>query len=959
MTTDVLSKAPTSEAIQENIDTRQLLAVIHQFVAASQESEGTPNITLDTSISQELGLDSLLRMELIANLESQFSVYIAEESALTADTPRAILQAMRHVKTDKPAVLMPTVASLTDGKQLQQTIPDNLTTLNQVLAWHAAYNPDKVHVLFLDKHRNETLYTYKALYKDAQSIAAGLLESGLKANEQVVIMLPVSIEYLHVFCGILLAGGVPVPIYPPTRPQQLEEHLRRHTKILNNAQASILVTFDDAKAIARLLAHQVKELRQVVIVQQLQACRVAVNREALVVADSIAFLQYTSGSTGQPKGVVLSHANVLASIRSMGRAMHISMDDVFISWLPLYHDMGLIGAWLGSLYHGIKLVLMSPLTFLHHPGRWLEAITTYRGTLSGAPNFAYQLCLHRISEDLLNTLDLSSWRVAFNGAEPIQATTMEMFAERFNRCNLQKNALTAVYGLAEATLGVTIPPLSRGLCLDRINPETFATLRRAEPQDSDGAMVQVSCGIPIPGFEVRIANDNGDEVADRQVGQVQFCGPAATRGYFRNPEATKSLFDNKWVRTGDQGYIADSELYITGRDKDVIIRAGRNIYPYDLEAEVGGIDGVRNGCVAVFGATETQHGKELLIVIAEIKQHDHQSRQRIKQSIARVTSELLNLTADAICLVAPYTVLKTSSGKIRRSAMRDLYHRGVLERARPAVWLQILRLQLAGLRSGIGKKLSRLGELVNLAWVTFCSVIVMGVVALITMLPLSLQQHWRVGSTALRWLLRLAGIRIRTSGIKHLNTMQPKVLVINHSSDVDAVILAAVSPYPIAFLAKQQLRDKPLVGRILECAGIRFVQRESTRDSVHSVETLVALLNNGRTVGIFPEGTHCRMPGLLPFRLGAFLAAARANVTVVTITICGSRNILRSTSWIIRRGWVQLHIDDPIEANPQETPMQRALALRKQARAQILANCGELDLSDRHDVFNAVIMQDP
>ncbi len=944
----------TPPSAATRIDAQQLLSAIQQFTATYQEgNRPLRNIDLDTSISQAIGLDSILRMELIAYIESELGVYLTESSALAADTPRELLQAMRNINVDVSTPSMPAASAHAIDQPTQQTIPDNLTTLNQVLAWHAAHNADKVHVLFQDEHGNETAYTYKALYKDAQKIAAALIEGDLQAGEAVAIMLPVGIEYLQVFCGILLAGGVPVPIYPPARPQQLEDHLLRHAKILTNARACLLVTFDAAVRISRLLAHQVTGLRQVVTVKQLQARRAAVSGDAHVVADALAFLQYTSGSTGQPKGVMLSHANVLASVRSMGQAMHASTADVFVSWLPLYHDMGLIGAWLGSLYHGIKLVLMSPLTFLLHPNRWLEAISKYRGTLSGAPNFAYELCLRRISEEHLATLDLSSWRIAFNGAEPVHARTLEKFAARFGRCHFSADALTPVYGLAEATLGVTIPPLPRAPRLDWINAAKLSALKWADPQPeaSAGAIAQVSCGIPIPGFEVRIADDSGAEIADRQVGHVQFCGPAATCGYFRNPLATQALFDGDWVRTGDQGYVADSELYITGRDKDLIIRAGRNIYPYDLEIAVGGIDGVRSGCVAVFGAAATQRESEQLIIVAETRQRAALHQQRIKQSITEVTSKLLDLAADAIFLVPPHTVLKTSSGKIRRSAMRDLYQQGTLERPRPIVWLQILRLGLAGVRSGSGKKLTKLLQVAKVAWVALTTGLAVLVGALVTLLPLSQQQYWRSGALIARWLLRLACIRVRTSGIEHLQNPQPKVLVINHTGYLDAFMLSAISPYPITFLAKQQIRKIPLLGRVLERMGIQFVKRESTRDSIDSAEMLVALLQHGRTAGMFPEGTFHRMPGLLPFRLGAFTAAAKAKVPVVPITVRGNRSILRGNSWIIRSGLVQFHIDAPIAPIAQGTPMQCALELRKQTRAQILARCGEPDLSDRHDVY--------
>ena len=265
---------------------------------------------------------------------------------------------------------------------------------------------------------------------------------------------------------------------------------------------------------------------------------------------------------------MLTHANLLANIRAMGRATEVTSEDVFVSWLPLYHDMGLIGAWLGSLYHGCRLVIIPPLSFLARPERWLWAIHTHRGTLSASPNFGYDLCCRRLSDEVLAGLDLGSWRLAFNGAEPVSPETIAAFARRFTSFGFKPEAATPVYGLAECSVGLTFPPLGRGPLIDRVRRADLGEEGIATPADEDEAALQfVSCGRPLSGHQIRIVDEAGREIPDRRQGRLQFKGPSATSGYFRNPEKTQSLFQGDWLDTGDLAYSAQGEVYITGRVK--------------------------------------------------------------------------------------------------------------------------------------------------------------------------------------------------------------------------------------------------------------------------------------------------------------------------------------------------------------------------------------------------------
>ncbi len=348
-------------------------------------------------------------------------------------------------------------------------------------------------------------------------------------------------------------------------------------------------------------------------------------------ARDIAFLQYTSGSTGSPKGVVLTHANLLANIRAMGRAAGVLPNDVFVSWLPLYHDMGLIGAWLGTLYHGVPLVVMSPTDFLGRPESWLWAMHRHRGTLSGAPNFAYEICATRLDDSRLAGLDLSSWRVAYNGSEPVSPDTVVRFNRRFAAYGFDPRAQAPVYGLAESAVGLTFPPLDRGVLIDRVDRRQLAIAgdgtsgARGRCERAAHRLLRA----PPAGHEIRVVDAAGQECPERREGRIEFRGPSATSGYFRNPEATRRLFDDGWLDTGDLGYLAGGELYVTGRAKDIIIRGGQHIHPQEAEAAIGNLPGIRKGCVTLFGAPDPASGTEKVVVLAETRESDPDRKEAL------------------------------------------------------------------------------------------------------------------------------------------------------------------------------------------------------------------------------------------------------------------------------------------------------------------------------------------
>jgi len=415
--------------------------------------------------------------------------------------------------------------------------------------------------------------------------------------------------------------------------------------------------------------------------------------------EALGVIQYTSGSTGDPKGVALSHRAMLANIRAIGRGLDVTAEDVAINWLPLYHDMGLIGSWLTALYHGIPVVALSPLSFLSRPERWLWAFHRYRGTASPAPNFAFDLCSHKIPDSALEGLDLSSWRAALCGAEPVRPETLERFIRRFEPYGFRREAMLPVYGLAETSVALTLTPPGRGPRYDRVERAAFLAEGRAEPSGAADALTLVSSGRPVPAHEVRVVDPDAPDrdLAERRQGKILFRSPSVMEGYYQRPEATAAVRVGEWIDTGDLGYLAQGELYVTGRIKDLVIKGGRKYHPQDIERAAQRVAGVRQGCVVAFDAP-AERG-EAIVVVAETARPAAEHERIVREVVAAVAGEI-GTPPDRVVLLPPRTLPKTSSGKLKRRETRTLFVKGGLAgRARPA-WLDLASSGSTPSRSG-------------------------------------------------------------------------------------------------------------------------------------------------------------------------------------------------------------------------------------------------------------------
>lgn len=542
----------------------------------------------------------------------------------------------------------------------------------------AAMQPDRLALRFLGSDDEEVL-SYRQLDQRVRIMAAALAQRAAPGN-RAILLFPSGPDYVAAFFACQYAGVIAVPAYPPETNQA--QHLKRLVSIVDDAEPGVILTtaglIDSLQGLEATLGSRLPTL---LAVDQLDPALGGGWQAPQVPVDAVAFLQYTSGSTAMPKGVQVSHANLEANEWLIRQGYGIGDDDVIVSWLPLYHDMGLIGGLLQGIYSGVPVVLMSPQYFLGRPVRWLEAISRYRGTVSGGPDFAYRLCQERIAESKLAGLDLSCWRVAFSGSEPIRQDSLQAFATRFASCGFRSESYLASYGLAEATLFVTGGRPAQGISALWVDTAALAA-NRMEPGEGS---ILMSCGWEQPQHPLLIVDPQTREaLADGRVGEIWSSGPSIAQGYWRNPQASADTFVERdgrtWLRTGDMGFLHAGELFVTGRLKDLLIIRGQNLYPQDIERSVEEqVEEVRSGRVAAFPVV--QEGREALGIAAEIGRRVAKQvpLEELIQRIREVVSMAHNEAPSVIALLAPGTLPKTSSGKLQRSACRSLLEAGELE----------------------------------------------------------------------------------------------------------------------------------------------------------------------------------------------------------------------------------------------------------------------------------------
>ncbi|MCC7535270.1 MAG: fatty acyl-AMP ligase [Deltaproteobacteria bacterium] len=536
-------------------------------------------------------------------------------------------------------------------------------------------------------------HSFREVHAESRARAAALQEAGLRKGDRVAMILPTGEDFVFSFFGALQAGIVPVPIYPPLSLGQLSGYLDNARHVIAKAGCKAVLTTKQIKNLLGTVQASCPDLRSILSVEEVKLDG-SLFRPVVVAHDDLAFLQFTSGSTSRPKGVCLTHGNLGHNIRAiMEEGLEVREGDVAGSWLPLYHDMGLIGFVLAPLFYARAVTYLPPLLFLKRPLAWLQMMSRAKASIAYAPNFAYALTVKRVREKDLAGLDLSSWRIAGCGAEPIRPETLDDFSRFLAPAGFPRTAFIPSYGMAESSLAIAFQGLGHGMETDSVVGETLFADGVAQPCEPDhaGAVRLVSCGGTFLGHELRVTDvATGEVLGERKVGELSIRGPSVMGRYWDDEVATRDSFvtptdgGDPWLRTGDLGYVASGRVLICGRLKELIIVHGKNYYPQDLEWEASEVAGVRKGNVVAFGTrARDDEDREAVVVVAEVTDSTGKATRETEQSIEREIrariQEVIGLKVDEVVLAKAGTLPKTSSGKLQRAATRRMYEDGSLD----------------------------------------------------------------------------------------------------------------------------------------------------------------------------------------------------------------------------------------------------------------------------------------
>jgi acyl-CoA synthetase (AMP-forming)/AMP-acid ligase II len=553
-----------------------------------------------------------------------------------------------------------------------------LATFSEVL--HSAYQskPDQVIITLQQAGFPDRPITYKDLLEGAAGYAQTLAQQGIQPGEVVILILQHGVDMVYAFWGAVLHGAIP-SIMPYLTEKLLPERYRHDLEaLISVTRPAAIVTYPDFEIEVRPAIKPGDSVRTLILSDSIEAPSApdfthlaGLQRDP----EDIVLLQHSSGTTGLQKGVALSHQAVFHQLENLGVALELSPLDVVVSWLPLYHDMGLIAGFIMPVLTGIHLVLLSPFDWVKAPQRLFQAISHYKGTLVWLPNFAYYFCAQKIRERHMEGVDLSSWRAVINCSEPVRDDGHQIFVEKFGPYGFSEKALAVSYAMAENVFAVTQTRIGKPLFIEDVNRELLQTRKFALPASNSNASVRmVSCGKPVPNVSVKIVDLNGNALKDRRVGEVAVQSNCMLNEYYHRPDATEeTLLPDGYFLTGDYGYKVGEELFITGRKKDLIIVGGKNVYPMDIEQLAMEVDGVHPGRVSVFGIYDEEKGTEDVILVAEVDTQDEAERQRISDQIRAVVTRGSAIALRHVHLVDPGWMVKTSSGKNSRYANRERY----------------------------------------------------------------------------------------------------------------------------------------------------------------------------------------------------------------------------------------------------------------------------------------------
>jgi len=551
-----------------------------------------------------------------------------------------------------------------------------MSTLTNIILNAYKDSPNKPILVLQSPQRDDLVITNHDLITGSAAYSKALQDNGIQPDEVVIIVLQHGQDLIYAFWGCILQGVIP-SIMPFLTEKLSPQHYRQSLQALFEViQPAAVVTYADFESEIRM-AIQNTSVRVVLISEQIESPSSISNPIFPGLqrnANSIALLQHSSGTTGLQKGVALSHQAILNQIHAYKKAIQMTPQDVIVSWLPLYHDMGLIAGFLMPILTQNLLVMMSPFDWVKAPARLFHAIHRYRGTLTWLPNFAYNFCASKIRDKELNGIDITSLRAVINCSEPMKMESHAMFLQRFQAYGLKPSALATCYAMAENVFAVSQGGIDTPVTLDWINRADLISHHKANPTTpNEDAICMVSAGKPLSNTMVKVLGKHGVELAERNIGEIAIQSDCMLNEYYKRPDLTASAFQDGWYLTGDLGYIANGELYITGRKKDLIIVGGKNIYPQDIEAIAYSVEGVYPGRAVAFGVFNNEMGTEEVIVIAESEETDPSNRSKIADKVRLAINQSSDIVVRKVLIVERGWLVKTSSGKIARLTNREKY----------------------------------------------------------------------------------------------------------------------------------------------------------------------------------------------------------------------------------------------------------------------------------------------
>jgi fatty-acyl-CoA synthase len=552
-----------------------------------------------------------------------------------------------------------------------------MTIVPQRLGSLHARTPERVAVILQFSGREDLPVTYDQLLRAASAFARTLDRDGIRPGEVVVMILQHSEDLLYAFWGSILHGAIPSIMPFLTEKLSPERYRADLASLISVTRPAAIVTYPEFEADVRAVVQQGNSVRAVIPTSQVEP-EAGLDFAALHGfergPEDIVLLQHSSGTTGLQKGVALSHQAVFNQLDAYSASLRLRDDDVVVSWLPLYHDMGLIAGFMMPILSGIPLVLMSPFDWVRAPYRLLQSVSKYHGTLVWLPNFAYNFCAQKIRDRHMEGVDLSTLRAVINCSEPVRWESHRAFFEHFQRYGLKWNALQSSYAMAENVFGVTQSRLDGEPLVAGIDRESFMVERVAKaPLEGRPSMKMMSSGIPLENVKLRILDEDGKDLPDRAIGEIALQSNCMLTGYYNRPDITRTAFHDGWYLTGDYGFLKDGELFVSGRKKDMIIVGGKNVYPQDLEALSYEVPGVHAGRSVAFGLYDEEQGTEEAVIIAEADSENVAEQQKIADAIRAHVTKNSAIALRHVRVVGPKWILKTSSGKTARSANKEKF----------------------------------------------------------------------------------------------------------------------------------------------------------------------------------------------------------------------------------------------------------------------------------------------